>query len=160
MKLIRLGVLTLSRFFTSAAFIAGAVKNFITWHETERNLISAMSDWQEHFGVSQEMQVFFSIFISWSSALLVLASSCMLMGGLFVLLGVKEKLGIGLLILFLIPATILYHPFWWAEGVTHELQTILFLKNLAILGCLIQLFIQGAAKPVLGFDERPSSMRF
>jgi putative oxidoreductase len=86
-------------------------------------------------------------------------SSCF-WGGLFLLLGVREKLGIGLLILFLIPATVIYHPFWWAEGVIHEMQTILFLKNLAILGCLIQMFLKNSPTQIVGFDERPSSMRF
>ncbi len=156
MRFFRLVILTIARFFASAAFIAGAIKNLITWDETERNLMSAMSDWQAHFGVFHEMQMAFSIFISWSSALLVVASSFMLLGGLFLLLGVKEKLGIGLLILFLIPATILYYPFWWAEGSIHELQTTLFLKNLSILGCLIQMLISSAPKRSL----EPTSMRF
>lgn len=160
MRFIQLCVLTLSRFFVSAAFLAGAVKNFISWHETEKNLISALSDWQAHFGVSTEIQVLFSILISWSSALLIFASAILLLGGLLVLLGVKEKLGIAMLIFFLIPATVLYHPFWWVEGVAHELQTILFLKNLAILGCLTQLLLQRSPKQMLGFDERPTSMRF
>lgn len=158
MRVFRLGILTLSRFFASAAFLAGAVKNMIIWHETERNLISALSDWQSHFGISQDVQVVFSILISWSSVLLMIATVMMLFGGLFLLLGVREKLGLWLLITFLIPATILYHPFWWVEGAQHELQTVMFLKNLAILGCLIQLFLNRAPNQVI--DERSSPMRF
>lgn len=155
MRIVRLVLRTLARFCASAVFIAGGVKNFVSWHETERNLISAMSDWQEHFGVTQEVQVIFSILISWSSALLLVASLFTLFGGLFLLLGVREKLGIGLLILFLIPSTLIYHPFWWSEGVIQEMQTVLFLKNLAILGCLIQMFLKNRSTQIVGFDERP-----
>lgn len=161
MGIFRLGIITVSRFFASAAFLAGAVKNIITWHETEKNLINVLSDWQSHFGVSQDLQVLFSILISWSAALLVVASFLMLLGGLLLLLGVKEKLGLSLLILFLIPATVLYHPFWWVDGPAHEFQTAMFLKNLAILGCLTRHLFQESPKQSLGgFDERPSSMRF
>lgn len=160
MRIVRNALLTISRFFLSAVFLAGAIKNFISWQETERNLITAMSDWQSHFGVSEEVQAIFSFMIPWSSALLVIASIFMLLGGLLILIGVKEKLGITMLIVFLIPATILYHPFWWIDGSAHELQTTLFLKNLAILGSLLQLLIQNSKHQIVGFDERPTSMRF
>jgi cell division protein FtsX len=92
MRIFRLALLTLARFCASAAFIAGAVKNFLSWHETERNLISAMSDWQAHFGVTQEVQVFFSILISWSSAILVVSSLFMLLGGAVSALGGQRKI--------------------------------------------------------------------
>ena len=164
MRLIRLGIVTISRFFASAVFLAGAVKNILFWHETEKNIMNVLSDWQSHFGFSQDIQIFFSILISWSSVLLLGATLLMMIGGLFLLLGVRERLGILLLIMFLSPVTVLYHPFWWADSVSHELQTVMFLKNLAILGCLIQLLCvetssQGARMSEEE-SERLSSMRF
>lgn len=163
MRLLRLSVLTISRFFASAVFLAGAVKNILFWHETEKNIMNVLSDWQSHFGLSQDLQIFFSILISWSSVLLLTATLLMMVGGLLLLLGVRERLGISLLILFLIPTTVLYHPFWWADSVSHELQTVMFLKNLAILGCLLQiLFSEGSSQLVDVSEERErlSSMRF
>lgn len=163
MKLFRLGILTISRFFASAVFLAGAIKNILFWHETERSIMDVLADWQSHFGFSQDLQVFFSLLISWGSALLLLATVFMLAGGLMLLLGVREKLALSLLILFLIPATVLYHPFWWVDGIAHELQTIMFLKNLAILGCLLQLLIR--EKPLMAMRmsdemEGQTSIRF
>ncbi len=163
MKLFRLGILTISRFFASAVFLAGAVKNILFWHETERGVMDVLAEWQSHFGFSQDLQVFFSVLISWGSVLLLFATVLMLAGGLMLLLGIREKLALSLLIVFLIPATILYHPFWWVDGVTHELQVVMFLKNLAILGCLLQLLVREEPVESMRMSdemERQSSMRF
>lgn len=153
MWMIRLSLVTLSRFFISAVFLAGAVKNILFWHETDKSIVDSLSDWQSHFGFSQDLQVFFSLLISWSPVLLLIATAFLLAGGLFLLLGIRERLGIGLLVLFLIPATILYHPFWWADGASHELQTIMFLKNLAILGCLMQALLREPSPQITSFQE-------
>ena len=153
MRIIYLCINTAARFFASAVFLAGSVKNIMSWHETEKNIMSVLSDWQSHLGALQEVQLFFSFLISWSSVLLLIATFLMLAGGLLLLLGVKERLGISLLIIFLIPATILYHPFWWVEGVEHELQAVMFLKNFAILGCLLQILFRAQPEPVLRMDR-------
>ena len=161
MGLFRLVMQTVARFFISAVFLAGAVKNILNWHETETDLMTVLSDWQSYIGFSQEAQIFFSQLISWSSVLLLLATTFMLLGGLFILLGIKQKLGTLLLISFLIPATILYHPFWWVDGSAHEIQTIMFLKNLSILGCLFQTFLHSdmTVKDYVDEEDLPS-MRY
>src|SRR3989344_2055966 len=46
--------------------------------------------------------------------------------------------------LILIPVTIVMHPFWFFDTAARELQTIMFLKNLAILGGLILVCLNGA----------------
>ncbi len=67
-----------------------------------------------------------------------------LVGGLSVLVGYKGRLGAVLLILFLIPATVLFHNFWALEGEQQQLQMIMFLKNLAILGGLLLVVAHGS----------------
>ncbi len=79
--------------------------------------------------------------------LLLVATLFELLGGLSVLLGVKEKWGAVMLLLFLIPATILMHPFWFVEGSARELQLSHFLKNSAIVGGLLMIFLRGVEKP-------------
>lgn len=163
MKILNLLILSSARFFTSAVFLAGAVKNILNWHETEKNLMSVMADWQAHVDFSQEAQIFFSVIIPWTSLFLLIATVLMLVGGLLLLLGIRERLGVSLLIIFLIPATLLFHPFWWIDGVAYELQTVMFLKNLAILGCLIQILFQNNhASSSREQEERESfsSLRF
>jgi putative oxidoreductase len=61
-----------------------------------------------------------------------------LLGGLSLVLGYKAKWGAILLILFLIPATLVFHsPF-------NPDEQINFLKNLALIGALLMVFERGA----------------
>ena len=140
--MIQILISTVSRFCISAVFLAGAIKNILNWHETEKSIMSVFADWQSHVGFSQEAQFLFSFFITWSSVLLLIATVFMLAGGLLLLLGAREKLATYLLIAFLIPATLLYHPFWWVDGVEREVQAVMFLKNLAIFGALLQMAVK------------------
>ena len=146
MKFFRGCVEILARFFISAVFLAGAMKNILNWHETETNMINVLFDWQSYSSFSEDVQTFLAWITPWVSVLELLATAFLLVGGLFVLLGIKEKLGAALLLLFIIPTTILYHPFWFFEGPMRELQAAMFLKNLAILGCLLLLLMRESRK--------------
>ncbi|MBV1906161.1 MAG: DoxX family protein [Pseudomonadales bacterium] len=72
-----------------------------------------------------------------------------ILGGLSVLLGYKAKLGALALILFTVPASIIFHNFWAFEGMQQQTQMIMFMKNLAIIGGLLL---------VTGFGSGPLSM--
>jgi len=58
-------------------------------------------------------------------------------GGLSVLLGFRARLGAAALIVFLIPATFIFHNFWALEGMDQQINMIMFMKNLSILGGLL-----------------------
>lgn len=62
-------------------------------------------------------------------------------GGMSVLIGYKTKLGAGMLLLFLIPATLIFHADW-----TDSFQRIQLTKNIAIAGGLFSLMAAGAGK--------------
>ena len=64
-----------------------------------------------------------------------------LVGGLSVLLGYKVRWGAIALALFLIPATLIFH-----NNFADQMQTIHFLKNLAILGGLLIVIQYGAGQ--------------
>ncbi|MGA9392544.1 MAG: DoxX family protein [Candidatus Sulfotelmatobacter sp.] len=56
-------------------------------------------------------------------------------GGLSVLLGYRAKLGAWLIVLFLIGVTPMMHNFWAvADPMMHQMQMIMFMKNLSMLG--------------------------
>ena len=58
-----------------------------------------------------------------------------LLGGLSVTLGYKAKWGSGLLVLFLLPVTAMLHNFWTVKDpMMAQIQQIMFMKNLSILG--------------------------
>lgn len=63
-----------------------------------------------------------------------------ILGGLSVITGFKPRWGAAALILFLIPATVIFHGFWSYQGLERHLQMINFLKNVSIGGGLLYLF--------------------
>lgn len=62
-----------------------------------------------------------------------------LLGGLLILIGCGSRIGAFLLIVFLIPTTFIFHM-----NLGEQLQMIMFLKNLAILGGLLMILAHGS----------------
>ena len=143
-KVVRLCSIVLARFVLSFVFLVSALTNMFHWQETEHMVLSTLSDWQDYMSFSEEISHFFGALTPWTSVLLLVGTLLQLGGGLLVLLGIREKLGAGLLLIFLVPATILLHQFWFIEGSARETETMLFLKNLAIMGGLILVILHGA----------------
>ena len=136
--------IVLVRLLLSSIFIVAALTNMFHWQESEHMLLTVLGDWQNYVSFSEGFSQFFGALTPWTSPLLLAATLLQLLGGLLLLSGIREKLGAGLLILFLIPVTFLLHQFWFLEGEARELQTIMFLKNLAIIGGLIMVVLHGA----------------
>jgi len=65
-------------------------------------------------------------------------------GGLSILLGYRARWGALLLIVFLVPATFIFHAFWTLPAEAQQMQMILFMKNISMLGALIFITINGA----------------
>jgi putative oxidoreductase len=61
------------------------------------------------------------------------AGALLLIGGLSILLGWKPVVGIGAIVLFLIPVSIYMHPFWSENGAQRLNDTVNFTKNLTLL---------------------------
>src|SRR6201984_2533686 len=56
-------------------------------------------------------------------------------GGLSILLGYRAKLGAWLIALFLVPVSLMMHKFWAvADPMMQQMQMVMFMKNVAILG--------------------------
>ncbi len=67
-----------------------------------------------------------------------------LVGGLMLLFGFRARLGALLLIIFLIPATLIFHDFWSFPADKQMAEITHFLKNLGILGGLAAIVHFGA----------------
>lgn len=76
-----------------------------------------------------------------------------IVGGLLVMTGFMGRIGAAMLIVFLIPATLIFHNFWALEGQEQQMQMIMFLKNLSIGGGLLFLLGMG---PKLANDATSS----
>lgn len=76
-----------------------------------------------------------------------------IVGGISVLLGLHARAGAFLLLLFLLPVTILMHPFWIYEDLqVAQMQMTHFFKNLSLIGATI-LFIFYGSGPI-SLDNR------
>jgi putative oxidoreductase len=68
-----------------------------------------------------------------------------LIGGLSVMTGYRMRLGVALLILFLVPVTFTMHAFWAVhDPQMAELQRAMFFKNVALVGAALLLGYFGA----------------
>jgi putative oxidoreductase len=65
-------------------------------------------------------------------------------GGLSILIGIEARLGALLLGIFLIPVTLMYHPFWKRSGPDFVTEADHFLSNLALIGGLLMLLAIGS----------------
>ncbi|NJN59045.1 MAG: DoxX family protein [Leptolyngbyaceae cyanobacterium SL_5_9] len=77
----------------------------------------------------------------WTGLFLVVAIAIELAGGLSLLLGYKTRLGAIALIIFLIPATLIFHT-----NFAEPIQQIMFLKNLGLLGGLLLVMQYGPGR--------------
>ena len=119
----------LSRIFLSALFL---------WSGTNKilNPISTQENMSAH---GMPLTLFF----------LVGAIALEIFGGLSVLLGIKTKWGAAMLIIFLVPATLIFHT-----DFSMEIEQAMFFKNLAMLGGLIMLTQYGGGDLVLLKEDK------
>jgi putative oxidoreductase len=76
-----------------------------------------------------------------------------LAGGTSIQLGYKAKYGAWLIVLFLLPVTIMIHGFWGiADPAVMQMQQIMFMKNLSMLGTALMIAYFGSGP--LSLDGR------
>lgn len=112
----------IARILLSGLFLAAAVRYSLYFSETVQDMI-------EH-GITSRPRF-----------LLYASLSCMILGGVLVLIGYRAKFGATLLLLFMIPSTLIFHT-----ELTNELQQTMFVKNLAIIGGLMTIYVNGSGK--------------
>jgi putative oxidoreductase len=83
--------------------------------------------------------------VPWASIAVPLSGVLAIAGGLSILLGYRAKLGAWLIVLFLIPVTLMLHKFWLVQDpMMAQIQMILFMKNVSMLGAALLLSQFGA----------------
>jgi putative oxidoreductase len=147
MRVVQLIIMIMGRICISALFLLSAINKVIDWQATERGLVSLLCDWHAYVSNYGAIQKFFAAILPWVPAILVVATVLELLGGLLILFGIKPRIGAFLLVIFFVPATILLHQFWFLEGIKRELQMVMFVKNIAILGGLLYILALGTKLP-------------
>ncbi len=83
--------------------------------------------------------------VPFAEVLVPLSGVIAFVGALSILLGYHAKLGAWLIVLFLVPVTLSMHNFWAvADAGAAQMQQIMFIKNLSMLGCALMLTYFGS----------------
>jgi putative oxidoreductase len=108
------------------------------------SLIFVLSGFMKIMGFGMMAGVLHSKGIPMSSVALVFTILIEAGVGLMLLVGFQARAAAWILFLFLIPTTLLFHNFWAAApGMEQQNQMAHFLKNLAIMGGLLGLAVNG-----------------
>jgi putative oxidoreductase len=120
------------RIFISAIFLFSGVGKIADWSGAAA-------------GMEKQGMVAVPVFLAGAIALEIF-------GGLSVLLGFFTRFGASALIVFLLPATVIFHDFWVVEeGMARMNQMQHFMKNAAIVGGLLVIAALGPG--VLSLDH-------
>jgi putative oxidoreductase len=71
---------------------------------------------------------------------------------LMIMLGFRARLAATVLFLWMIPVTLMMHDFWAADAAHKMIQTIMFNKNLSIMGALLLIMAFGSGPKSLSKD--------
>lgn len=117
----------MGRIFLSAIFIFEAIDSTLYFDKTQRIMTQYGLTW------NQDLLLYGAIFLLY-------------LGGILVLLGYRATLGAMLLLLYWVPVTFLVHDFWNSPKEELRLESILFMKNMAIIGGLLMLVGKGSGR--------------
>lgn len=143
MSWIQVPIAFLGRALLSIIFIASAIGKILDWDNTLQFFNKNLTDWLALNALNPGLQNIIEFAIANAPLLLVLGTIFELLGGLLVFLGIWVRLGAVLLLIFLIPATAVFHHFWQLQEPDKTLQMINFMKNLSIFGGLLYVLALG-----------------
>ena len=118
----------IGRIFLSAIFIFEAIDSILFFGKTKETMSEHGINW------SQDMLLTTAIFLLFT-------------GGIMVLLGYRSTIGAIMLLCYWAPMTFIAHDFWnynTSNGLRE--QSILFMKNVAIIGGLLMLVGKGSGR--------------
>jgi uncharacterized membrane protein YphA (DoxX/SURF4 family) len=124
----------LARLVLCPLFIFGGVHHLLNWNGTIKFMTSKGMGIESVFGSSSPIVV---------QVLLAGATAFLILGGLSLLLGFRARWGAVLLIVFLIPAALIFHDYWHYDGQIQQMQMANFMKNITIAGGLLMVVAFG-----------------
>lgn len=117
----------IGRIFLATIFIFEAVDSTIYFEKTKKVMTLHGLTW------NQDFLLYGAIFL-------------LITGGLLVLFGYRSTLGTILLLMYWVPVTLIVHDFWNFPKEELREQSILFMKNIAIIGGLLMLAGKGSGR--------------
>jgi len=85
--------------------------------------------------------------ITWQQDILLFSAIFLLIvGGILILIGYRSNFGAILILLYWIPVTFIMHS-WWNDPIEIQREeSIAFMKNIAIIGGLMMIFVNGSGR--------------
>lgn len=127
----------LGRMCFAIIFILAGVNKIMNWGESEQSLTHSMLNMVQYVQTYEPAQRIFDFLLLYPFEVLLVGTLIEFIGGILIFFGIAVRLGALILALFLIPTTILFHSFWWQQGMERDAQIVSFLKNLAIFGAAL-----------------------
>jgi putative oxidoreductase len=115
-----------SRVFLSLPFLYSGVDKCLHWTAAQREVAASG--------------------LPWPTLLHLVTVALQLGAGFSVLIGIEARLGALLLCLFLIPVTVMYHPFWKRSGADLVAEADHFLLNFAVIGGFSMIIAVGSGR--------------
>jgi putative oxidoreductase len=81
--------------------------------------------------------------VPFASVMALIGAPVEFFGGLAIVLGIETRYSAALMVAFVIMATLISHRFWEYQDAVRQMQQTHFLKNMAIIGGFVVLFVQG-----------------
>ncbi|MCB0621462.1 MAG: DoxX family protein [Saprospiraceae bacterium] len=117
----------IARLFLATIFLYEAYDSIFYFKETKHTMTSYGLTWHQDF-------------------LLVGAIILLVVGGILLLIGYRSGFGVLLLLLYWLPVTFIVHSFWNDPEPEKRLQAILFMKNIAVVGGLLMVWVNGSGR--------------
>ena len=117
----------LGRIFISLIFFWEAYDSIAFFDSVKRTMTNYGITWNQDF-------------------LLVTVIIFLIIGALFILIGYKAPVGAILLLIYWIPVTFMVYSFWNDPVSERRMASILFMKNMAIIGGLLMIVVNGAGR--------------
>ncbi len=117
----------IARIFISLIFLFEAYDSIVFFKSTKDAMTQHGITWQ------QDMLLSMAIFL-------------LILGGVLVLIGYRSGFGASLLLIYWIPVTFITHTWWSDPDVTQRQESIEFMKNIAIIGALLLIVINGSGR--------------
>ncbi|HKK78886.1 MAG TPA: DoxX family membrane protein [Phaeodactylibacter sp.] len=117
----------LGRALLSFIFLYEAYDSIFYFQATKEKMTAYGLTWQQDF-------------------VLVAAIILLLLGGTLLLIGYRTGFAMFILLCYWIPVTFIVHSFWNDPEPARRLQSIMFMKNLAIVGGMLMVWANGTGK--------------
>lgn len=143
----------LGRFLVSIIFIVLGVTAILNWDMAKADLTTALANWELYAGYIEGVGAVFQYLLAAVPILLGVGIIFQITGGVLVCLSLRVRLGAFILFIQLLPATVLYHHFWFLEGAAMARSLVFFLKNISIIGGLLIIIATGSGVSTSGSSK-------